>query len=104
MSYIRRISYVRKVSYIRVTHHSGHPRGVWNHRDVAGEDDLVARLGHLADLVPADHVDAARHGARGDLVRILLDPQSLPIHEDALLEKLAEARAVTFTILTHFRL
>lgn len=69
------------------------------------DDDLVPRLGAFHHVVAADDVYAARHGARGNLVRVLLHAQALPVHEDALLhEDLEVSGGLALRVLADLRL
>ena len=58
---------------------TGAARHVWHNYETPCEGTLVSRLDAVDRLVPHDYIHGAGHAAGGDLIRVLLDANPLPV-------------------------
>lgn len=70
----------------------GHIR---NDNECSGEDALVSGLRSFDQFAAQYYIQTPRHGASGDLIRLLLDADLLPVCELAIVEGQFPLRSVT---------
>ena len=70
-------------------------RYIWNNNECPSEDALVSGLRPFYQFAAQYNVQASRHGASGNLIRVFLDTDLLPVCELAIVDGQFPLRSVT---------